>query len=45
MGPVTNVARGGSGLAIVGWPHLSGASSAALPQDRWRSMAAAAWTV
>src|SRR6266480_3126004 len=23
-----------------GWPHLSGASSAALPQDRWRSMAA-----
>jgi fatty acid desaturase len=32
-------------LAILGWPHLSGASSAALPQDRWRSMAAAAWTV
>jgi hypothetical protein len=25
--------RGGSGLAILGWPHLSGAGSAALPQD------------
>ena len=27
-------------MAIEGWPRLSGASSAALPQDRWRSMAA-----
>jgi hypothetical protein len=28
---VTNVARGGSGLAISGWPHRPGAGSAALP--------------